>query len=180
MTDKANSFENIFNIEPRSTSVFSDNFKDEVSTNERASTLIDPTSGEIVARSSTPEDIELEKEERIEDLHIDGQLETVHTSAIIAFEKSSRMAEEVDPKFAARNAEVAAQYLTIALNAVNSRIDSKYKRQKVKLAKEKKDGVLPNGSTVIIMDRNALLKEILNKDVIDVEELPKWTSYLNY
>ena len=176
MINKVNSFENIFNIEPGSTTIFSDNFKDEVSTNERSSTLIDPTSGEIIERSSSPEEVELEKEERLEDLHIDGQLETVHTNAIIAFENSSRMAGEVDPKFAARNAEVAAQYLTIALNAVNSRVEAKYKRAKIKITKEKKDGVIPNGSTVVIMDRNALLKEILsNKEtnIIDVEEISK-------
>jgi len=177
MTNKANPLESIFNIDPGSTPVFHDIHTETANqVNDRASTLIDPTSGEVVVRSSTPEEVELEKEERIEDLHIDGQLETVHTSAIIAFEKSSRMAEEVDPKFAARNAEVAAQYLTIALNAVNSRVEAKYKRAKVKIAKEKKDGALPRGSTVIIMDRNALLREILgNKDanIVDVEEISK-------
>jgi hypothetical protein len=175
MNDKANPLESIFNIEPGSTPVFHDIHVDTAAQiNERASTLIDPTNGEIVARSSSPEELELEKEERIEDLHIDGQLETVHTYAIIAFEKSSRMAEEVDPKFAARNAEVAAQYLTIALNAVSSRVDAKYKRAKVKITKEKKDVALPNRSTVIIMDRNTLLKEILGnkeKNIVDAEEV---------
>ena len=163
MSDKkANPLEDIFNIEPGSTPVFHDIHVSSASqVNERESSLIDPTTGEIVERSSMPAEIDIEKEERIEDLHIDGQLEGVHTNAIIAFEKSSRMAEEVDPKFAARNAEVAAQYLTIALNAVNSRVDAKFKRQKIRQSKLTAGAPSTINNTVIVADRNALLQQIL-------------------
>jgi hypothetical protein len=158
---KANPLEDIFDLEPGSTPVFHDIHKSTATeVNERASTLVDPTSGEIVTRKVDANPEELDKEERLEELHIDGQLENVHMNAIIAYEKSSRMAEEVDPKFAARNAEVAAQYLTIALNAVNSRVDAKYKRQKVRAAKIAAGAPTTVNNTVIVADRNALLKQI--------------------
>jgi hypothetical protein len=161
MSDKANPLESVFDIEPGSTPVFDDiHKKAAVEVNERASIIIDPTSGELVARKSEPTVDEIDKEERIEDLHIDGQLETVHSSAIIAFEKSARMAQEVDPKFAARQNEVAAQFLTIALNAVNSRVDAKFKRQKARAAKISASTPGTVNNTVIVADRNALLKEI--------------------
>jgi hypothetical protein len=60
----------------------------------------------------------------------------------------------------ARNAEVAAQYLNIALNAVNSRVDAKAKRQKARLAA---NGGAPTtvNNNVIVADRNELLKQLL-------------------
>lgn len=169
---KANPLESVFDIEPGSTPVFDDiHKKAAVEVNERASIIIDPTSGELVSRKSEPSVEEIDKEERIEDLHIDGQLETVHTSAIVAFEKSARMAQEVDPKFAARQNEVAAQFLTIALNAVNSRVDAKFKRQKARAAKISAGAPSTVNNTVIVADRNALLKQIFGTDEepIDVE-----------
>lgn len=172
MTDKkANPLESIFDIEPGSTPIFHDIHTDIANTvNERASMLVDPTNGELIERLSSG-DIDIEKEERIEDLHIDGQLETVHTAAIIAFEKSSRFADEADPKFAARNAEVAAQYLNIALNAVNSRIDAKAKRIKSRI--DKVQGTKPGtvNNNIIISDRNELLRQILGqKEPIEMEQ----------
>ena len=156
-----NPLEDVLGIEPGSTPVFHDiHATVAAQVNERASTLIDPTTGEIVDRKNLPEQADLEKEERLEDLHIDGQLETVHTNALIAFEKSARIAEEADPRFAARNNEVAAQYLTIALNAVNSRVDAKFKRQKVRIAAVSAGAPSTVNNTVIVADRNALLKQI--------------------
>jgi hypothetical protein len=160
---RANPLEDIFDLEPGSTPVFHDIHPSKSGVvNERASALVDPTTGEIVERKSEPDVTELEKEERIEDLHIDAQLETIHDQAVIAFEKSARMAEEVDPKFAARNAEVAAQYLTIALNSVNSRVDAKFKRQKVRLAKNGAGKPTTLNQNIIVADRNELLKQIFN------------------
>lgn len=141
---------------------------------EREKALIDPISGEIVQRSTEPDGAALEKEERLEDLHIDGQLENIHIAAMDAYDKQVRMTEEVDPRFAARNAEVAAQYLTIALNATNSRVDAKFKRQKIRIAKADvgQGNTTVTNSNVIIADRNAVLKALLEKgkkdDPIDV------------
>ena len=134
---------------------------------EREKNLLDPTTGEFIPRVVEADPASLEKEERLEDLHIDGQLETIHTAAMDAYEKQVRMSEEVDPRFAARNAEVAAQYLTIALNATNSRVDAKFKRQKVRLQKTAvavaQGSTTVTNSNVIIADRNAVLKALLEK-----------------
>lgn len=165
-----NPLEKVFDIEPGSTPVFNDIHKTAATqVNDRASNIIDPTSGEVVARSSDPALAEIDKEERLEDLHIDGQLESVHTSALVAFEKSSRMADEVDPRFAARNAEVAAQYLNIALNAVNSRVDAKFKRQKIRQSAIKAGTPQTLNQTVIIADRNDILREILQQEKPAIE-----------
>ena len=121
--------------------------------------MLDPATGEVVERKTegvSPE--ELAKEERIEDLKIDGQIDTIHGQAITAFESQYRLSQEVDPKFAARNAEVAAQYLKIALDAVSTRIDSKHKRAKVRLAAN--EGPRSVQNNLIVADRNELLKNL--------------------
>ena len=172
---KANPLENVFDIEPGSTPIFHD-LHPELAINtisERGSSLIDPTTGEVLSRSSDPNQDEIDREERIEDLEIDSQLTLIHNHAISAFEKSARMAEEVDPKFAARNAEVAAQYLNIALNAVNSRVDTKFKRQKTRLAMGAGSSPQSVHQNIIIADRNEILKQLLGKSdhvTIEVED----------
>lgn len=155
MTNAAHPLESVLGLEPGST--FGEEKKAVPNT-----ALLDPSTGQEVARTDLPSAEELEREERLEDLAIDTKLERVHVAAIDAFEKQARLADEVDPRFAARNAEVAAQYLKIALDSVNSRVDSKYKRQKVKIAKKdieeaKKKG---GGGTVLIADRNAILRAL--------------------
>lgn len=167
---KSHPLEDVFDMESGSTPFkFSDT--ETGALNERASSLVDPTTGELVLRKSeelTTADIE--KEERIEDLHIDGQLEGIHNAALVAFEHQSRMAQEVDPKFSARNAEVAAQYLNIALNAVNSRVDSKFKRQKIRLAKQTAGAPQTVNNNVIVADRNELLKLMQDSKLKTIDE----------
>lgn len=164
MSDKlASPLEDLFDIDPRSTQIFNDNIISD--SNERSSKLIDPISGEIISRKIEASTTDLETEERLEDLHIDGQLENLHMNAITAFEKTIRMAEEVDPKFAARNSEVAAQYLNIALNAINSRVDAKFKRLKIRISKNV--STVPNifnNNGVIIANRNEMLQALLQSE----------------
>lgn len=168
--DKAHPLEDVFDMQA-GTTPFKFEDTDIGQLNERASVLVDPTSGELVERKSSEMTIDdIEKEERIEDLHIDAQLEAVHNAALIAFEQQSRLSQEVDPKFSARNAEVAAQYLNIALNAVNSRVDSKFKRQKIRIAK--KEAGKPNtvNNNVIVADRNELLRMLGQADQKTIDE----------
>jgi hypothetical protein len=171
MTTNSHPLEDLFNLEPGSTPF---KFADTASSDsiaaiaERAATLTDPTTGEVVERKTVPTSVELEKEERIEDLHIDVHLDTIRSAAYGAFEQQARLSQEVDPKFSARNAEVAAQYLNIALNAVNSRVDAKFKRQKVRMAKQ--DAGAPAAvNTTIIIDRNVLLQELLKQKTVVIE-----------
>lgn len=148
--------EDIFNIQAGSTPLAS-------ASAQVSNEMLDPATGEIVERKTEgTTDNEIAKEERIEDLKIDGQIDVIHSAAINAFEAQHRLSQEVDPKFSARNAEVAAQYLKIALDAVGTRVDTKYKRAKVRL--EQNQGPRQVQNNLIVADRNDLLKNLFNKD----------------
>lgn len=75
------------------------------------------------AEASVPE-----KDE--EDVAIDEKIDTVYTAAIDAFNTQTSYMEVIEPRYAARNAEVAANYLSIALNAASVRAKVKGDRKK--------------------------------------------------
>ncbi len=154
--------ESTFNIEPGSTPRFQDKVESHLPV---VNTLIDPSSGEIVERATdniTPEIIE--KEERIEDMQIDGKLNEVYDNAMAAFNSHTSVVDGADPKFAARNGEVAAQFLKIALDSTNSKIDAKYKRNKVRIARGSMGTPNQVQNNLIVADRNEVLKSLFNKD----------------
>ncbi len=69
-----------------------------------------------------------EKDE--EDIEIDGKIDEVYDAAINAFNTQTAYLEVIEPRYAARNAEVAANYLNIALNAAATRAKVKGDRRK--------------------------------------------------
>lgn len=69
-----------------------------------------------------------EKDE--EDILIDGKIDVVYEAAMDAFNTQTAMIEAIEPRYAARNAEVAAGYLSIALNAASVRAKVKGDRKK--------------------------------------------------
>jgi len=181
-TVKPSPFEELFGIEPGSTPISGKRVHiapDSIAATDmilREKSLLNPTTGDVIERKV--EDVneqDLAIEERIEDLHIDGQLDTIREAAMLAFEDQRKMSQESDPRFSARNAEVAAQYLNIALNAVDSRVDAKYKRNKIKLAKGEKGAQPPTGrsTTVIIADRNAVLRAVTGLTEKIIEDTPE-------
>jgi len=95
-----------------------------------------------------------------EDLKIDGKINTVYDAALEAFHTQTDMVEIVEPRYAARNAEVAANYLKIALDAAAT-------QAKVKEGKRKSQQFVPFGGTTnnlnVIADRNELLKIMSGK-----------------
>jgi hypothetical protein len=101
-----------------------------------------------------------------EDRAVSSQLSTIYGYAIDAFEQQTQMVQEVDPKFAARNAEVAAQYLTIALNSVNTR--AKVRHEKLKL-KVEGSGPSTVNNNLIVADRNEILKMLANQPTNIIE-----------
>lgn len=136
--------------------------------NVRGNKILDPQTGEMIERSTESlDEIEIAKEERIEDIHIDAQLENIHNMAMSAFESQHRMSQEVDPKFSARNSEVAAQYLNIALGAVKDRVDAKYKRQKIKIAQKTTEPPKSGDVNVFVGNRNDLLKALRQEKEVD-------------
>lgn len=161
-TPAPSTLEATFNIEAGSTPRFQDKVESHLPV---ANTITDPSTGEIIERSLTdltPEIIE--KEERIEDMQIDGKLNEVYDNAMTAFNTHASVVDGADPKFAARNGEVAAQFLKIALDSANSKIDAKYKRNKVRIARG--SAGVPNQvqNNLIVADRNAVLKQLFKGD----------------
>jgi len=152
MSTTPHPLESVFNIEAGTTPL-------SVASAQVSNEMLDPSTGEIVVRKvEGASDADIAKEERIEDLKIDGQIDVIHGAAITAFEAQHRLSQEVDPKFSARNAEVAAQYLKIALDAVGTRVDTKYKRNKLRL--EQTAGPRQVQNNLIVADRNDLLKNL--------------------
>lgn len=94
------------------------------------------------------------------DNEIEQQLQTVYDAALTAFETSRDTAELVDPKYAARNAEVAAVYLNTALAAANAKAMMKQHKDKI----EVKSTAKTVNNTLIVADRNEILKKILNNE----------------
>ncbi len=97
-----------------------------------------------------------------EDKEIATELATIYQHAIDAFEEQTQMVQDVDPRFAARNSEVAAQYLTIALNTVNTK--AKIRQDKLKLSTEASKPTTVNNN--IIVDRNEILRMLENQNQI--------------
>lgn len=102
------------------------------------------------------------------DVEIEDQFQEVYDAAFDAFEAQNGEAELVEGKYKARNAEVAANFLSTALNAAKERAEMKKHKDKLKSAAP---GGLGGASTVnnnIIVDRNELLKTILGAGEKDV------------
>ena len=136
-----NPLETLFDIAPGSTPTIQDTVK-----------LNLP----VVVKSDS-EEIDYDKEERIEDLQVDAQLQEIHTAAMEAFYQQHTVSQQVDPKFSARNAEIAAQFLNTALSTVSSRVDAKYKRQKIRIAKRIDHDPKQVQNNVIFTDRNSVM-----------------------
>ncbi len=99
------------------------------------------------------------------DDEIDGQFQEVYDLSLEAFETQAQEAELVEGKYKARNGEIAAQYLNIALNAAKDKANLKGNKDKLSLAAEKI--TRPSGMTqnnLIVGDRNEILKALLEKD----------------
>jgi len=100
------------------------------------------------------------------DKEIDGQFQEIYDTALEAFEEQAEEAELVEGKYRARNHEIAAQYLTIALNAANSKGTHKVNRDKhkineLKLMQSKRGDTPPGG---LSGSRNDVLKALQDMD----------------
>jgi hypothetical protein len=157
-------FEAIFNFEAGSTPTLKDTIKNEIEP------FIDDSG--LSKQIDITED-EQRVEDRIDELKTDHQLETIHTSAMEAFYQQQNMAVQVDPKFSARNSEVAAQFLTIALNATASKAKIKLDRQKQRVMNRTEGGPKTVNNNLIVADRNSLLKELFNTPPVTNSENDK-------
>jgi hypothetical protein len=90
------------------------------------------------------------------DDELDKQFQNIHDLALTAFEQQSEEAEIVDPKYKARNAEVAVQYLNTALQATNSKAQLKHAKDKLEVSKLRIG--TQAAETGAQMDRNEILR----------------------
>jgi hypothetical protein len=97
-----------------------------------------------------------------EDKQISAKIDDVYDKSLDAFNELTAYTQIIEPRYAARNAEVAAGYLKIALDAAST-------RAKVKGEKNKSAAFIPfsnqNSGTqnIVVADRNDLLKMMGNK-----------------
>lgn len=69
-------------------------------------------------------------EKDAEDMAVDAKIDAVYDAALETFNNQMAYTEIIEPRYAARNAEVAASYLNIALSAANSRARIKNDRKR--------------------------------------------------
>jgi len=69
-------------------------------------------------------------EKDAEDIEVDRKIDEVYEHAVTTFQNQMAYTEIVEPRYAARNAEVAATYLNIALNAAATRARVKGDRKR--------------------------------------------------
>ncbi len=155
MTKAASPFEPLFDLEPGST--------EELAPAPKTG-LVDVNTGEMVEMAPDADSSVLDKEERLEDIALVKQFEEIQSKAMQAFTQQQTLSQEVDPKFSARNSEVAAQFLNIALAAVKDRSEAKYKRQKMRLAGAQVGKPSQVQNNLVIADRNDLLRNLFRQD----------------
>ena len=111
-----------------------------------------------------------------EDEHTE-EANDVRKKALSLQEEIADVARNIEPSRSARMFEVSGQYLKLALEASNSKIKAQLDAAKIKLdaAKLKIDDEMIDGlnsGREVVADRNALIKELLQKEeggVIDVD-----------
>lgn len=84
------------------------------------------TEGELAEMAEVPQPPEKDQD----DVEIDKKIDTIYDSALDAYNTQTAYTEIIEPRYAARNAEVAAQYLNIALNAAATRARVKGDRKR--------------------------------------------------
>lgn len=95
-----------------------------------------------------------------DDILVEKRIDEVYEAALGAFQNQTAYMEIIEPRYAARNAEVAANYLNIALAAANSRAKVKVDRKR---ANQAFVPYAPGGKTtnnIVIANREEILKMI--------------------
>lgn len=95
------------------------------------------------------------------DEEIEGQFQEVYDAAMDAYEQQVVDTETVEPKYRARNQEVAVQYLNTALNAAKEKSNMKQFKDKMLNDRKNTKGPATVNNNLVVADRNDLLKQIL-------------------
>ncbi len=103
-----------------------------------------------------------------EDKEITGKINEIYENAMQAYQNQTAYVEIMEPRYAARNAEVAANYLNTALNAVALRARVKNEKRKASSAfVPYKHG--SGSANIVVADRNEILRMMAegNGPIID-------------
>lgn len=84
------------------------------------------TEGELAEMAEPPAQEEQDEDDKV----IDERIDAIYDAALETFQQQTEYTQIIEPRYAARNAEVAASYLTIALNAVATRAKVKGDRKR--------------------------------------------------
>lgn len=93
-----------------------------------------------------------------DDIEVNQKIDQVYDMAVDAYKNQTEMIEMLEPRYAARNAEVAANYLNIALSAATA-------RGKLKIDRKKSTMFIPHGNgkvtnNTIVASRSEILRMI--------------------
>lgn len=106
-------------------------------------------------------------EKDAEDTEVDRKIDEVYDAALTTFQNQMAYTEIIEPRYAARNAEVAATYLNIALSAAQARARVKTDR--------KRSGVFIPGANGNKITNNTIVatrEEILRMISVDADTKP--------
>lgn len=145
MNKHSNPLDKVFNIDVNSESDFDI---------EKEYGMTEVEKGQMVQTEPQP-DIKDE-----DDLKIEARIDEVYDAAITAFNNQNAYTEIIEPRYAARNAEVAANYLAIALNAANSRSKVKVDRKRANQAFVPYANGGKSTTNVLVASREEILKMI--------------------
>jgi len=126
--------------------------------------VLDITPGTTVVeyQESAPTDLVVHTDYDNKDAEIEDQFQEVYDKAMDAFDVQSDITDQVEGKFAARNAEVAVQFLNAALNAAKEKSGMKAHKDKLDVAKTRA-GTPGTVNQNLIIDRNDLLRTLLDQ-----------------
>lgn len=168
--------DDMFDVEPNQTQVLIPGGSDKTSTEGSGDIeLYDDDQVVTIDTIPTPS----ESYDRI-DKQIDDQIQEVYTKAVDAYEVQMVHAATVtDKRYAAENAKVAADFLSIALNAVAHKGTAKANKDKMRIAREKIEAQLKSKSgdgsgaqyiqnNIYTSDRNAALEAALSGNLKEI------------
>lgn len=97
-----------------------------------------------------------------DDVLVEQRLDTVYEAALTAYHSQSAHIEIIDPRYAARNAEVAANFLNLALQAANSRAKVKVDRKRANqtFIPHGNGGGGRNTTNIVVANREDILKMV--------------------
>lgn len=102
-----------------------------------------------------------------DDIMVEKKIDEVYDAAMGAFKAQQEYLEVIEPRYAARSAEVAANYLNIALSAANSRAKAKTDRKRANQAFVPYANGGKTTNNILIADRNEILK------MVTIDDTPK-------